>query len=258
MIIKKKYIIFTVVFVLLLGICKPPVLSAQEIDLNQFINDSTYTNVDNLSGAINSGLSNSLMQVIHVLNPLQVNLSISKVWTHVAEDQRTGALAGTKSLAFPVLQVEIGLPQRIHLIGRGMSFEMGETKKERALLWGVGARYSMFQDSSGVRTGILAFYEELNKIDDFSVKSLVIQGYIGYQFPHLHVYLAPVAIRSTFHIHLTDAEKPGWSYNESRVESYLKFSAGAHIYIMKRVSLTGNVVLGEYTAFGLGGSIRFF
>lgn len=258
MIIKKTYINSAVVFILLLGLGKPPVLSAQEIDLNQFINDSTYTNVDNLSAALNSGLSNSLIQVIHALNPLQVNLSFSEVWTRVAEDQRTGALANTKNLSFPVLQVEIGLPQRIHLIGRGMSFEMGETEKERALLWGVGARYSMFQDSSSVRTGIVAFYEELNEIEDFSVKSLVIQGYIGYQFPHVHVYLAPVAVRSTFHIHLTDAENPGWSYNESKVVSYLKFSAGAHVYFTKRISLTGNVVLGEYMAIGVGAAIRFF
>jgi len=258
MIIKKTHIISIVVFILLLGMGKPPFLSAQEIDLNHFINDSTYTNVDNLSAAINSGLSNSLIQVIHALNPLQVNLSFNKVWTHISEEQRTGVLSNTQNLSFPVVQLEVGLPQRIHLIGRGMSFEIGETKKERAVLWGVGARYSMFQDSSNVRTGIVAFYEELNNIDDFSVKSLVFQGYIGYQFRYVHVYVAPVAVRSTFHIHLNDAENPNGSYNESRVASYLKFSAGAHIYITKRVSLTGNVVLGEYAAIGLGGSIRFF
>jgi hypothetical protein len=258
MIIKKTHIISVIVSVLLFGMCKPPLLSAQEIDLNHFINDSTYTNVDNLSAAFNSGLSNSLIQAIHALNPLQVNLSFNKVWTHIAEDRRTGALSNTKNVAFPVVQVEVGLPQRIHLIGRGMSFEIGETEKERAVLWGVGARYSMFQDSSNVRTGIVAFYEELNKIDDFDIKSLVFQGYIGYQFSHVHVYVAPVAVRSTFHIHLTDAENPNWSYNESRVESYLKFSAGAHIYITSRLYLTGNVVLGEYAAIGLGGSIRFF
>lgn len=255
---KKTHIISAVVSVLLFGMCKPAVLSAQEIDLNHFINDSTYTNVNNLSAAINSGLSNSLIQVIHALNPLQASLSFNKVWTYIAKEQRTGVLSNTQNFSFPVLQLEVGLPQRIHLIGRGMPFEIGETKKERAVLWGVGARYSMFQDTSNVRTGIVAFYEELDNIDDFDIKSLVFQGYIGYQFRYVHVYVAPVAVRSTFHIHLTDAENPNWSYNETRVESYLKFSAGAHVYITKRLSLTGNVVLGEYAAIGLGGSIRFF
>lgn len=247
-----------VFFFILNGINFLPDLYGQEIDLDSLINDSTRSGIDNLNASINSGLSNSLIQVVHTLKPWQVNISFNKVSIQVAEKNRSGSLSNTRSFSFPVMQMEIGLPQRIHLIGRGMAFEIGENSRETALLWGVGARYTMFQDTSNVRAGILVLYEALNRIDDFDIQSLVVQGYIGVRVPYATFYIAPVAIRSTFNIHLNAEEDSAPLYQESRIESFLKLSLGTHLHLTKQISLAGNVVLGEYTAIGLGGNILLF
>ena len=64
----RQQITYILSFALLLfpGILEMQPLSAQEIDLDRLINDSTATSVDNLNASINSGLSNSLIQVIRL------------------------------------------------------------------------------------------------------------------------------------------------------------------------------------------------
>lgn len=254
----RQRITYLLSFALLIfpGIAEIQSLSAQEIDLDRLINDSTITSVDNLNASINSGLSNSLIQVIRNLNPFQVNFSLNKVWVQIDREQQTGPLANTNNFAFPVAQLEVGMPYRIHLIGRGASFEIGNESKERALLWGAGVRYGMFEDTSNVRAGVIILYEEVNQIDDFDVTSLIFQGYIGFYLPRLNFYIAPVASRSVFNIHLNDPA--GTGFQESKIYTFIKFSSGVHLRLTKHITLTGNMILGDYYAVGFGGNITLF
>jgi hypothetical protein len=231
-------------------------LSAQEIDLDKLINDSSFTAVDNLNASINSGLSNSLIQVIRNLNPFQVNFSLNKVWIQIDRNQQTGSLANTGNFAFPVAQVEVGMPYRIHLIGRGATFEIGKENKEKALVWGAGLRYGMFEDTTNIRAGVVIIYEEVTQIDDFDLASFIFQGYIGFFLSRLNIYIAPVASRSVFNIHLNDPE--GTKLKQSKIDTYIKFSTGIHLRLTNQVTVTGNIILGDYSAVGFGGNITLF
>lgn len=230
-------------------------LHAQEIDLDRLINDSTSAGVSNLNASINSVLNSSAIQSIQTLGALRVNLAFTSAWAVVNQEQRTGSLANTGNFKIPFFQMEIGLPYRLHVLGRAMAFKFGQPNPENAFLWGVGMRYTMIEEASSLRVGFLVLYQELERLTDFDIRMLLIQTYLGYFLPRVDFYIAPSASRSVFNTHLDGqpANNPG-----SLIEAFLRLNGGVHVYATKRLALTGNIVFGEYLALGIGGSIILF
>lgn len=232
-----------------------PPLFAQEIDLDKLINDSTSTGVNNLNASINSVLNCSAIQSIQTLGAMRVNLAFTTAWAVVNQEQQTGALANTGNFNVPFFQMEIGLPYRVHVLGRAMAFKFGQPNPENAFLWGVGIRYTMIEEASSLRVGFLALYQQLERLTDFDIRMLLIQTYLGYFLPRVDFYIAPGASRSVFNTHLDGQpdNQPG-----SLIEAFLRLNGGVHVYPTKRLALTGNIVFGEYLALGVGGSITLF
>lgn len=232
-----------------------PSLFAQEIDLDKLINDSTSTGVRNLNASINSALNCSAIQSIQTLGALRVNLAFTSAWALLNQEQQTGALAHTGNFNVPFFQMEIGLPYRVHLLGRAMAFKLGHPNPENAFLWGVGMRYTMIEEASSLRVGFLVLYQQLERLRDFDIQMLLIQTYLGYFLPRIDFYLAPGASRSVFNMHLDG--QPDHS-PASLIDAFLRLNGGMHVYPIKRLALTGNIVFGEYLALAVGGSITLF
>lgn len=253
----KLMLYISLIFLCIFFPASPP-LHAQEIDLDRLINDSTSTSINNLNASINSVLNSSAIQSIQTLGTLRINLAFTTTWAMVNQEQRNGALANTDNFNVPFFQMEIGLPYRVHLLGRAMAFKFGRPNPENAFLWGVGMRYTMIEETSSLRVGFLALYQQLERLSDFDIRMLLIQTYIGYFLPRVDFYIAPSASRSVFNVHLDGQSGGNPSSQGSLIEAFLRLNGGVHIYATKRLALTGNIVFGEYLALGLGGSITLF
>ncbi|NIV10925.1 MAG: hypothetical protein GWN62_06425 [Aliifodinibius sp.] len=235
-----------------------PPLHGQNIDLDAFIDNSIIEDITNLNESINSGLNSSVIQRIHSSNPLQINFAINKAFVSVPSEQRTGPLAKTTGFHIPFAQIEIGLPWRINLIGRGMSFEMGEQVKETAILWGIGFRYSMLDEIPDAKAGVVAVYEELDLIDDFDLQTFLIQAYLGYTLSNFNLYIASGITRSSLDIHILEPDTDQYLYRDFNISTLLKLVTGAQYQITRRLALTGNIVFGEYRSIGIGANVTLF
>ncbi|RMF55773.1 MAG: hypothetical protein D6748_14770 [Calditrichaeota bacterium] len=231
-------------------------VKSQYFDLDLFINDSLSTGIQNLHGALISGMNSMIIQRIDSQSRFQFNLSLSQNWIHISRDEQTGPLTEVMGFGFPMAQLEVGLPSDFHLIARGMVYRMGEQPKETVLFWGMGFRYAMLhqQQNSNIFAGVLLLYEELNNINDFRIQSLMIKGYLGGGGSILNVYVTPGFTRSWYHVHPDQNAQIRFT----RIKNFLKFNGGMIIKLNKRFQLLGNIVFGEFLTIGAGANITIW
>ncbi|GEM_PF-6581839 len=245
---------------MILAIFLSSTVFSQNVDLNRFINDSLRTDVNNLNAALNSGLNSSILQRIETQSPFNINLSIHQVWIHISPDERQGPLANSSGFGFPVLQLEVGFPSDIHLIARGMRFHLGKTGREKALLWGVGVRYVMLHQKkeSNIHAGVIAMFESLAQMTDFSVRSLLVNAYLGGGPPKINVYISPGITRSWYILHLKKEGRGSRDFRDTRIITFFKFSGGVQYHLNHLLTLTTNIVLGEFVSFSGGVNFTLF
>lgn len=233
-------------------------LPAQDTDLDKYLQGAGTAGVNNLIQSLNNGISSSTIQTLHTQKSLNLSLALTNVWVTISEVQQTGPLDNTSGFRFPLAQLELNLPLHLSIIGRGAVLHFGESGKEQPYLWGVGFRYTMLDEMPNSRAGVVLLYQEINRLQDFDMRTLGIQGYFSYLLSGFDLWVAPGVARNLFDIHLFSDTGEGITYRETRFNTFINFSTGFHWHLTHRLSLTSSVLWGEFTAIGIGANLKLF